>query len=683
MNKNKHVVWGGLAIIITHAADRTGAPQIICNVARHLNERFGIKCITFSLQSGPLLADFKKLGEAWVVENNTIKEKGIQVNSYIESLKVKPGFALINTACCGSTMGEINKCKIPAITFIHDFTYIFDNQYLQNLYHLSDHIVYPVQFMIEQNFMDYPFDLAKTSVIPQGLYKAEMLDADYESLRIKFRNKYNVPDDAFVILGNGFIHPRKGIDIFINTAIQVLSDLNHNIPVYFFWLGGELNHNSSDEYVRFLSRDITNTNNSEYIRFVGEVKDVLPYYAMADLFFLSSREDPFPTVVLEAFAAALPVIGIEGCSGSIEIIKNTGNFSVPYNKRGELAKELIKLIYDRPLLSDAGKSGRKLVFEDYNFEDYVDKIVDLIESKIDFSPGNRPVLIKVSIGNRLFNFWKKFLKKILSKPMPWTRITYAEAINSFIEKMFSFWKKGQSRSDWHQSVWKKLLPDEKAYWERWLEDKSNKSFMFRLDPKSKIQDWLAVYLNTELKVNRILDVGSGPLSNIGKQCEFCDLEIVCCDVLADEYRELLLNHEIKPPFEIRKAEGERLTSVFPENEFDIVFSNNAVDHTYDAIKTIHEMIKTAKVGGFVVIQVSEKEGQRNLYRGLHQWDCYVKDSRFLIKRRYMDEVDVGDKFKLLAEVTELSYVYENPAGLPWDHQHIRFVLKKTTNRTIN
>ena len=389
-NKNKHVVLDGLAIIITHTADRTGAPQIIYNVARQLHERFGIKCITFSLQSGPLLADFNKFGEAWVVENNTIKEKGIKVNHYIESLKVKPGFALINTACCGSMMGEINKCKIPAITFIHDYTYIFDKQYLQNLYQLSDHIIYPVQFMIEQNMMDFSFDLNKTSIIPQGLYKAEMLNANNETLRNKYRNKYNVPNDAFVILGSGFIHPRKGIDIFINTAIQVLSDLNYKIPVYFFWLGGELNPNSSDEYVRFLSRDITNTNNSEYIRFIAEVKDVLPYYTMADLFFLSSREDPFPTVVLEAFATALPVIGIEGSSGSIEIIKNTGNFFVPYNKRGELAKDLIKLINDRHLLSVAGENGKKLVIRDYNFDVYVDKIVGLLESKIDFSPGSRP-----------------------------------------------------------------------------------------------------------------------------------------------------------------------------------------------------------------------------------------------------------------------------------------------------
>jgi len=265
--------------------------------------------------------------------------------------------------------------------------------------------------------------------------------------------------------------------------------------------------------------------------------------------------------------------------------------------------------------------------------------------------------------------------------MRWNGMTFQEMLDSILEKLNFKWRKGTSLLKWQRSLWNKQLHGEVEFWDQWLEDKKNKSFIFRVDPNTKIQDWLAVYLNKNLQVNRILDVGSGPLSNIGKICEFTILEIVCCDVLADQYHKLLMKHGIEAPCKIIRAEGESLTSVFRENEFDIVFSNNAIDHTYDAIKTIHEMLKVTKPGGFVIIQVSEKEGQRNLYRGLHQWDFYLDDASFKIQRRHMKPIDAGNIFSDLSQIVELTNVDLNPSGLKWDDPHIRIVFRKISNQS--
>ena len=48
------------------------------------------------------------------------------------------------------------------------------------------------------------------------------------------------------------------------------------------------------------------------------------WFKAADLFYLTSREDPFPSVVLEALAAGLPLLGIANTTGSNKLIKKHG-----------------------------------------------------------------------------------------------------------------------------------------------------------------------------------------------------------------------------------------------------------------------------------------------------------------------------------------------------------------------
>src|SRR6185295_9125796 len=60
------------------------------------------------------------------------------------------------------------------------------------------------------------------------------------------------------------------------------------------------------------------------VHFVPYEADVAEFYFGADAFFLSSREDPFPSVVLEAMAAGLPVVGLAGTSGTERLIAEHG-----------------------------------------------------------------------------------------------------------------------------------------------------------------------------------------------------------------------------------------------------------------------------------------------------------------------------------------------------------------------
>jgi hypothetical protein len=78
---------------------------------------------------------------------------------------------------------------------------------------------------------------------------------------------------------------------------------------------------------------------------VGYRNDVNAFFSAADAFTLTSREDPFPTVALEALAAGVPVVAFDGCGGIPELLKeNALGYVVPYCDVPAMAAELERVL---------------------------------------------------------------------------------------------------------------------------------------------------------------------------------------------------------------------------------------------------------------------------------------------------------------------------------------------------
>jgi SAM-dependent methyltransferase len=79
------------------------------------------------------------------------------------------------------------------------------------------------------------------------------------------------------------------------------------------------------------------------------------------------------------------------------------------------------------------------------------------------------------------------------------------------------------------------------------------------------------------------------------------------------------------------AEAEKLTESFPENSFDLVSARNSIDHTYDPLEAIKQMLRCVKENHILAMDHVENEGNNQHYRGLHQWDLTVERAEFLIR----------------------------------------------------
>jgi hypothetical protein len=214
-----------------------------------------------------------------------------------------------------------------------------------------------------------------------------------------------------------------------------------------------------------------------------------------------------------------------------------------------------------------------------------------------------------------------------------------------------------------REAWESRLQSEMNYWKDQIRRQDSKAwrtdYAARLDPNAPLQDVIARHIDRSVKVNRVLDVGSGPLTSINRKCSFCEVSITAVDPLADFYNEMMARWEITPPVRPELGWGERLTEQFGENQFDITYSRNAVDHSYDPIKCIDEMIKVTKQNRYVIVEVNQRAGSLEGWRGLHQWDFFVARTLPLLQRHLLIEgkeiraVDVTRRFAEVAEMTTL------------------------------
>jgi SAM-dependent methyltransferase len=157
------------------------------------------------------------------------------------------------------------------------------------------------------------------------------------------------------------------------------------------------------------------------------------------------------------------------------------------------------------------------------------------------------------------------------------------------------------------SFWSDFLKNPRSYFE------------FAMDCGSEVQDEISFLLDTTKDwPYYILDVGSGPLTRVGKRFKGRPLVVYPTDPLASSYRDLMKANKVNPPVMPLPIAAERLSENFPKNYFDLVFAQNSIDHCENPEKALLEMLYVLKRGRYILMKHRVAEGVRQGYVGLHQ-----------------------------------------------------------------
>ena len=137
------------------------------------------------------------------------------------------------------------------------------------------------------------------------------------------------PDDAALALALGRLHRNKGFDVLIAAFAEA--------PRFHLWLAGD----GPEE--KALKAQAARLGVANRIHFLGWREDSVALLASADMLICSSRYEPLGNVVIEAWAAGVPVIATES-AGPLELIHdNETGLLVPIENPGTLAAMMQKL----------------------------------------------------------------------------------------------------------------------------------------------------------------------------------------------------------------------------------------------------------------------------------------------------------------------------------------------------
>lgn len=166
----------------------------------------------------------------------------------------------------------------------------------------------------------------------------------------------------------GNIRRVKGHDIFIRAAALIVP----LFPAVVFSIAGEV---LEPEYFAELQAIVRNLNLSNHFRFTGGVSNLSEHLSGADVFVLPSRSEGFSNAIVEAMAAALPVIATN-VGGNAEAVQDgVSGFIVPSEDPSALSVAIMRLLSDRALTTAMGIAGRTLATERFTVEVMMNRIV--------------------------------------------------------------------------------------------------------------------------------------------------------------------------------------------------------------------------------------------------------------------------------------------------------------------
>lgn len=247
-----------------------------------------------------------------------------------------------------------------------DITAKHNNNCLQSLkkvFMTADKIISPSPRLNKQLFDQFKI---KSNTIVYGIDPKNIFIGDSN---IKFKYK-----DNFILLSVSRLIKTKGIVL----NIYALKELVKCYKRIIYLIVGD---GPQGQYLKDL---VLNLGLEKNVKFIGQLpnKNVMEYMSICDLFILPSWQETLGLVYLEAMAHGKPVVGVkgQGIDGIVEHKRN--GMLVEPQDINSLVEVIAYLIDHSQEAKKMGERAKKLVFENYTWEENTEKTIKIYKEAL-------------------------------------------------------------------------------------------------------------------------------------------------------------------------------------------------------------------------------------------------------------------------------------------------------------
>lgn len=337
------------ACFVSHAADRTGPPVFLLGLLRWLRSNTDVEVTTALQRGGPLRAEFAALGD--VIDLHGDAPTGPIVDARAFDVVV------LNASW---TVRSLPAFTEPAavVAFVHEMEdvlrFLLTDEDRDALLERTDAIVVGCRAAATNLVDRHHVDPDRILRVPYSAAPAP-LEGDRAAVRRATRARLGLRPDADVLVSAGVHDWRKAPDLLLHVAWH-LQRAGRTCDV--LWVGDDTERPAWCDW----DEEAARLGLAGVARRVPSTPGLTSVLAAGDVFVLSSREDTFPLVCLEAAAIGLPTVCFDD-TGTVELVEPrdgvAAGAAVPYPDLAAMAGAVHHLLEDQSARHEAGAEARR------------------------------------------------------------------------------------------------------------------------------------------------------------------------------------------------------------------------------------------------------------------------------------------------------------------------------------
>jgi len=272
------------------------------------------------------------------------------------------------------------KCKVPVI--VHTYHgHVFKSYFssfisgiiirIERMLAKKSHLLIAINEQLQKELI-HDFKIADESkvVLNRLGIDADIFKDEEDILRKKFRSEFNISDDVVIVAIVGRLVKIKQQHLFIDVADALIKKEDSKKRYCFFIVGDGEEYARLEEISESLGHRVLKKNSSTVgefdVVFTSWRKDIDCVMAGIDILLMTSLNEGTPVAILEAMAAAKPIVSTP-VGGIPELIK-AADCGFVYSEKSEIVKQIQMLASSNELREEKGLKGRHFVTTNLTIE---------------------------------------------------------------------------------------------------------------------------------------------------------------------------------------------------------------------------------------------------------------------------------------------------------------------------